>query len=535
MNQGTGEILDTSVLLDRSGIRIETDRRGLVCYFSFTPSGAMPKLSETVVRTALKKAGVVFGLLEKEISELDGRDSEVRNLVIARGSKASLKSEPHVKYHFSTDPYSEFKRDAGQGQVDYRERGRIPYVKEGAVLATITVDVAPTPGTSILGAEIPPEFEGKGILRAGANARLEDDRVVAAIEGGPRLDPEGRIEVQQEWFVNGDVDIKTGNIYYPGPVRIKGVIQPGFEVHAQSVKCLGIENKTVVESEKGIEVDGGIQGGRIICGGRLETRFINNAEVISRGDVEVRLSVINSEVRTSGALNAQTIFGGTIAARLGITCINLSSDANRSTVIFGLDPIQQENVNQIVREKIELEELLNQIKEKIGYDELENWEHIQRVKEEARIYQQEQEALTARRATVSPDNESALAFFDGRLQELEQVLAPMEKEISEGAGRAAVFAAKNTNELMEIKRLTAQLDKLEKTQGDAPAVDETLTTFPKVIVKGKVLTGTRISSTHARLVLRKEFTRVIFIQRKVQEVDRKKYRGKEFFMSVERL
>lgn len=495
----------------------------------------MPKLSATVIRTALKKAGVVFGLLEKEIGELDGVDAELRNVVVARGTKASLKSEPHVKYHFSIDPYSEFKRDPGQMQVDYRERGRIPYVKEGAVLATITVDVAPTPGTSVTGVEIPPEFEGKGILRAGANTRLDDDRIVATTEGGPRLDSEGRIEVQQEWFVNGDVDIKTGNIYYPGPVRIKGVVQPGFEVHAQSIKCLGIENKTIVEVERNIEVDGGIQGGRIVCGGRLDTRFINNAEVIAKGDVEVRLSVINSEVRTSGSLNAQTIFGGTIAARVGITCINLSSDANRSTVIFGLDPIQQENVNQIVREKIELEELLNQIKEKIGYDDLENFEKIQRIKEEAKIYQQEKEALTARRATVAPDNESALAFFDGRLQELDQVLEPMEKEIKEGAGKAAVFAAKNTNELMEIKRLTAQLDKLEKSQGDAPIVDETLTTFPKVIVKGKVLTGTRISSTHARMVLRKEFTRVIFIQRKVQEVDRKKFRGKDYFMSIERL
>jgi uncharacterized protein (DUF342 family) len=85
MEDKTNEILQTDILLDRSGVLIEKDKRGLVCYFSYTPSSSLPKLNSTVIKASLKRAGVVFGLSEDEISDLDGKDEAIRNVVVARG------------------------------------------------------------------------------------------------------------------------------------------------------------------------------------------------------------------------------------------------------------------------------------------------------------------------------------------------------------------------------------------------------------------------------------------------------------------
>lgn len=535
MGENSGEILQTSVLLDRSGIVIEADKRGMVCYFSYTPSTAMPKLTLPVVKAALTKAGVKFGIINEELEKLEGREEEIKNLVIARGEKASAEAEPRLEYLFSTNPYAEFKKGKGDTQVDYRDRGKLPYVKAGETVAQIVLDQTGKPGTSILGEEVLSEYREQGEFRPGKNVKLEDTLMVAEIDGAPRLDGNGNVEVSPEWIVNGDVDIKTGNIVYPGKVRINGGIEPGYEVQAETVYCSGIENRTIVKAERNIIVDGGIQGGEIYAGGRIEARFINNAKVTAVGDIDIKLSIINADVKCSGELEAQTIFGGTVAAKKGVHCVNLSSDANRSTVIFGIDPIKQENISQIVREKIEIEEHIGIIKEKMG-DDYEFHENYKKLRTEVGNLIPERDALKQRRDATDPNNESALEFFDMRLEELGAQIDPFEKEIEEGKSRFAKIERDFMNELMEINKLNKRLAKLEEEHSEIKETEEQRTgVAPKVTVKGKALQGTRISSSHARMVLRKEFSRVVFAQRLITDAEKAKSTRQKYFLSIERL
>jgi uncharacterized protein (DUF342 family) len=536
MGDSSGEILQTNVLLDRSGIIIETDKRGMVCYFTYVPSSAMPKLTIPVIKAALSKAGVVYGIIEEEINGLSGRDEEIRNLVIARGRKPVLESEARLEYLFSTDPYSEFKKsDDDKDQIDFRERGQLPFVKAGEPVARIVMDKDPTPGKSITGQDVHPEYHEQEELEPGKNVRVENKLFLAQIEGAPRLDKLGRVEVSPEWIVAGDVDIKTGNIIYPGKLRVKGVIQPGYHVEAESIHVNGIENRTVVETKKNLIVDGGIQGGRIHSGGRLEARFINNATVTAISDVEVKLSIINSDVRTSGALAAQTIFGGSVAALKGVTCINLSSEANRTTVIFGVDPIREENISKLVRQKIEVEETISILREKIGTD-LETYERVQKLKEDINIHMSERDALQQRKDATDPEDESSLEFFDGRLEELDEIIKPIDDELKANERAANNIGRKYMNELMELKRLGSVLLKLDEAHSRFKVIEDESGVVPKVIVKGKALIGTRISSSHARSILKKEFQRVVFSQRRTTEAERKHRRALgKYHLAVDRL
>ena len=528
------EQLQTNILFDRSGIVIETDKKEMVCYFSYKPSTALPKLTSPVVKASLKKAGVTFGFIDEEISSLNGIEEDVKNRVVARGRKAIMESDTSLKYRFNTDPYKAFQK-AGKGeQIDYRERGSIPWVKAGTILAEIVSEEDPKPGMSVTGKEVEAEFGEKAEYEPGKNVSIRGNNFVANIDGAPRLDAKGKVEVSTQWVIDGDVEIKTGNVRFPGKVIVKGIVQPGFEVYCKSLQVQGVENKCKIEVEENLIVDGGIQGGTIVAGGRIESRFINNAHVSAGRDIDVRLSIINSDVRSSGGLSAQTIFGGVVAAKTGVSCVNLSSEANRSTVIFGVDPIKQKDISDIIREKIELEEHLNQIKEKVG-EALEIYEKYHKQKEEIKNYVVERDALVMRRKTIDPDDEASLEFFDLRLEELGTQIDPIEKEIKEAEPTVKKVSSDYMNEIMEVKKLSKRLAELEESQKAYEGEEETQVIFPKVVIKGKALSGTRISSSVARALLKKDYQRVVFVQRKYSPSDKKRRGGSEFYMSIERL
>lgn len=530
----SGEQLQTNVLFDRSGIVIETDKKEMVCYFSYRPSTALPKLTTPVVKASLKKAGIVFGFIDDEINSLNNVEEDVKNRVLARGRKAVMESDTSLKYYFNTNPYGFIKKSGTGEQANYRERDSIPWVKKGTVLAEIVSEEDPKPGMSVTGKEVEAIYGEKAEYEPGKNVSIRGNSFVAEKDGAPRLDARGKVEVTTQWVIDGDVEIKTGNIRFPGKVIVKGVIQPGFEVHAKSLHVQGIENKTIVETEEGMVVDGGIQGGVVTCGGRLETRFINNAHVAAAKDIEVRLSIINSDVRTSGGLSAQTIFGGVVAARTGVSCVNLSSEANRSTIIFGVDPIKQKDISDIIREKMEIEEHLHRIREKVG-DALEKYEKYHRQKDEIKNFVIERDALVMRRKTIPPDDEASLEFFDLRLEELATQIDPIELEIKEAEPAVKKVSRDYLNELMEVKKLTQRLEKLEESQKEYEGDEIAPTVFPKVVIKGKALSGTRISSSAARVLLKKDYQRVVFVQRKYSPSDKRRPRGSEYFMSIERL
>jgi uncharacterized protein (DUF342 family) len=446
-----------------------------------------------------------------------------------------LGSEPHLRYRFPVDPYKQLVRGGGKEQINYRERGQLPYVKKGEVVADVVVTGESEPGISVTGEEIGPESFGTRDIEPGKNVSMIGSKFIAQIDGAPRLNSEGLVEIFPEWVVEGDVEIKTGNIIFPGPVKIKGDIQPGFLVKARSIKARSIENKTQIVAEEAIHIEGGILGGTINCGGDLNCRFIQNATVLCGGNVNAQTSIINSDVGSAGTIKTQTIFGGSITAKSGVDCVKLSSEANRSTVIVGVDPINQENISNIIREKIDIEGQIHYIMEKAG-DELKFYERYKQVREEVKPLISERESLNQRLGLLKEDDEASKEFFEGRLGEIAEVLDPLEKEVKTGAKRFEQVRQQYMNELMIVDRLRKRLADLEKQQ-KAIHVEKTdaEVLIPKLYVRGQALTGTKISSTQARLVLKRDYSRVVFFQRKIHETERKKYGKVEYLITIDRL
>lgn len=506
------------MLYNRDGIRIQTDRRGLYAYLSFTPSGSRTVLDEGTLRGALKEAKVVFGVDERAVERFSGSTDKIDEEIVARGREPIQGEPPKLDYKFSTNPYAVVGAKSDRERVDYRERGMLPFATAGTVVAILIKGTDSTPGRTVTGNEIKATLDLASGLEPGRNVEVQGDRYIAKIAGGPRLDEHGRIEISETWTVNRDIDIHTGNIRYPGPVNIQGVVHGGFEVHAGSVKIQGVENNAIVEADLEVDVSGGILGGRVRAGGGLSARFINNANLVCSGDVDVKLSIVNSDISSSGFLSSQTIIGGTISTLKGLECVNLSSEANRATVIFGVDPIKQQRISALVRKKMEVGGLIHQKKEEIE-PLLECRRKLEKNDAEATSMLAERASMEQRFAHASPDDTKTYEFCKQRLEELKQLLEKSEKTGRELEKELTALKPQYATQEREIAKLEKQLQELEEEHQQISQADEDLKVPPRVIVKGTAFAGTRVSGPRARLVLPADRARVVFRERKRTEQD----------------
>lgn len=526
-------------LYSKGEIVIEADEQELFAYLTFTPSASLTKLEEQHLKSALTDAGIVFGLDVEAIRKVTGSRKTLSREVIARGIPGKYGKPPKLDYKFPVDPYQIKGAKDDSEKVDYRDRGQLPYVQKGELLAVLIPGTDPIPGTSVTGREIKATIVMASGLEPGWNVVVEDERYLAKINGGPRLDDRGRIEVAESWVIRGDIDIRTGNIDYPGNVDIKGVVNPGFEVQAKSIRVYGVENRSKLDARDEIVISGGILGGTVNAGGSLRARFINNANVNCGSNVDVQLSIVNSEINSGGKVSAQTIIGGTVTALYGIECVNLSSGANRSTVIFGIDPIKQVKVSDLVKRKVEIEGQIQQVSESIA-PLVKKLDEVDKLKNEFKSFTAEFNSLRQRVAHSTNLEPETRKFFTERIEELKLTLHSHENEIRGHEKEIVELRMEYGDQERDLRQLKAVLENLDEEHHEIVSTEEVLPSMPKVIVKGNALLGTRISSSRARLVLRKDLSRVVFWERKFVDKEKAKEpdappKRPRFRISVERL
>ncbi|MDE3077150.1 MAG: DUF342 domain-containing protein, partial [Chloroflexota bacterium] len=92
-----------------------------------------------------------------------------------------------------------------------------------------------------------------------------------------------------------------------------------------------------IQAGKDILIQGGVSGHsqcRIVCGGELSARFIDSAEVVTKGDVMVASQIVRSNIAAGGrvtVLGRGSIIGGKVKAARGITCVSSGSSAGVPT------------------------------------------------------------------------------------------------------------------------------------------------------------------------------------------------------------
>ena len=275
-----------------------------------------------IVQELILEKEICFGLTpEEEIRAWLGRpEPDDEPFVVARAKPPTPPEDGSVAHFFQTD-YTNPGRVREDGSIDFRDRGEVPMVNEGDLLARKSPARPGKPGIDVFGNEIPAPDPYDPPFGCGAGAVLDRDtlEIRAKIYGQPHVDPMGTITVNPEFVVKGDVDFETGNISFDGNIVVRGCIRPGFTVKGINLTANEIEGATIVLSGE-LNVSTGITDSTIKTVGNIHTKFIHNSKIFGFGDFTVHKEIIDATILLSGRclVPGGHVIASKIAAKQGI-------------------------------------------------------------------------------------------------------------------------------------------------------------------------------------------------------------------------
>lgn len=306
----------------------------------------------------LQEKGVKYGIDEASVRDaVSVRRGE--KVLVAVGKPVEEGKDAIITYHYLSD-----KEKAGRpqeredGTVDFWDLNLINNVRAGDILATKTPSVSGSPGITVTGQIIKPKPVKNPSLRRGKNTSLENNglKLVATRDGHVVTTADGVISVLPVLTVNGNVDVATGNISFIGDIVIQGSVKPGFAVRAEkNIEVMGNVEGGSLLAGGSITVRGGIIGQgkhRVVAGGNLSARFIENGMVQAKGDILINDAILNSIVIAGGRIQVEgrrgTIVGGETRATFEIKAKNIGSSLTPLTQLeVGVKPEWKEELKKI--------------------------------------------------------------------------------------------------------------------------------------------------------------------------------------------
>lgn len=336
-------------------------------FLSFTPArGTGSSIDVQEVRTRIKEAGIVMGIDEARLLkalDLVARGKFFKNTLIAEGRLPPPGEENRVTFHIrlATGKALTILDD---GRADFRAQDRITHVGKGAHVAT--VKPPPLEGLEswdVTGRPIPTPPGALSGLQAGRGvsaARQPDGSLFFYADADGELVRDGSvISVLQVHTVAGDVDMKSGNVNFPGIVRVNGSVQPGFRVIAAGdIEIEETVDAALLSSEGSILIGQGIKGeGKAILRAKkdITSPFAEQAVLIAGENVRLKGACLRCQVKCDGKLLLESekgnLVGGEVRARQGVAVQNLGSPGGITTLIlFGQDYMLKDQIEREERE-----------------------------------------------------------------------------------------------------------------------------------------------------------------------------------------
>jgi len=267
----------------------------------------------------------------------------------------------------------------------------------------------------VTGAVIPSGMATGPEIDLGANVtqslRPDGTMVIVARVSGELIYDRNRISIRPSHLIRGDVDLKTGNVRFQGPVTVTGTVRSGFFVVSEGeIRIGGGVEAALLSSSDNIVLRQGVSGaGKAVLRTKknITVAFCEQATLLSVGDIMIAASCMHSRVKCNGRLvlsrEKGSLIGGQIQARNGVETLNVGSERSVKTHIsFGQNYLISDHIEA---ESKEIEKLKEQI-----------------VKVESLIRNNEQSGAVARlRQSDTPKDNAAL------YQEKSRILRTIEK------------------------------------------------------------------------------------------------------------
>ena len=253
-------------------------------------------------------------------------------------------------------------REGNNGRVDFKELNIIQNVVEDQPLAKKIPAEKGVDGKTVTGKPLPARDGKDTVLPVGKNVHAADDgATIVSDMNGQVVMAGGKINVEPVYTVDGDVNLKTGNIIFLGTVIVNGNVEDGFSVKAAgNIEVNGTVAKAELDAEGDIIIHQGINGksgGNIRAGRSIWARFIENAFVEAGNMVVASDGIINSQVDALNRIICQGkrahIMGGRLRAAEEINAKVLGNPTSGTETIceVGFDPKSKEELGKLQASK----------------------------------------------------------------------------------------------------------------------------------------------------------------------------------------
>jgi uncharacterized protein (DUF342 family)/DNA-binding response OmpR family regulator len=469
----------------------------------------------------LSERMVSYGILED--AEVDAwlKKSKVEEIIIARGEDPFFGTPGIITYHFESDFTNPGKINE-DGSIDFRDRGNIPFVEAGTLLAKKVQPKQGHAGISVTGIPIPVAEVDDPVLAAGSGVRLSEDglSIHADIDGQPHVDAMGNVSVSPELVIQGDVDYETGNIDFKGNIIVKGIIKDGFTVKGTNLTVQEIDG-AIIDLSGDLQVSAGINDATVWAQGNIYAKFINNSKIMGFADLSISKEIIDSNVLLSGGCqnSGGHIISSQITAKLGIEAGKIGTSASKpSHLKVGVND-HIETITAQVDDALEISlNKSNLLKDDIKKLEDEDQALYEQISQKAHIQDRSQIEIKQINALL-PDIEKSqdmvkLARAADEIKALKLKAEQAEKELNRIFETQDMIARR-------IEQIKAQLTVLEEKNKTYVLKKRALKDFSKkqppqacITVAKTIAQDTIIKGPHSSIVVKEDSSRC-----KIQELE----------------
>lgn len=394
------------------------------------------RADETWVKNELKRCGVHIDMAKpylKEIYNNIAMKESLEGLTVATGNKSKNGSKPYLFANYQELKKSRRDEVEGEGAVNIRDLQQRSIVKVGELVATLRYEHPPMQGRDVYGKTL--ENGHGGQVRVNVGEGIEErstGKFYATVDGIPNIEKTS-ISIDKVMLHKGDVNLRTGDIVFDGPVEITGSIDSGASVDVRGdLKVRGSIRNAFVRCGGDLEVRNGIitgEKGLVNARGEIKAEFIENSNIQCGGSLSVSKVLLNSNVISGGeiqVLNRESgvIAGGLISCRENLTTGVLAfKHGNVTELNIGVDwkaeisvRIRQTRMDKVIevqsKDRNSLREVMARKKSQMTQKHEQRKKHFQdRLVRERALIEKCQQHLDQAKAQLVYDNEVRVMVF----------------------------------------------------------------------------------------------------------------------------
>lgn len=416
--------------------------------------GVAHELTVERLVSLLESKGVTFGVLDDHLLRRGLKQRPEKSIVfkVAQGIPPHLGQDASIRYFLGSD-FKGAHEASTEAARSLKDRGTIPQVKQGDLLAEKSPRIPGTQGMNVYGSPLEVPSTKDEPLLCGSGVALSEDglRATAKVDGRAMFSAYGKLTVLEEHTIPSDVSFETGNIDFNGIVFVHGVVQDGFRVQCGSLVCNEI-GRAQVDVAGDVTVFGGILGAQVRSQGDLKCVHIHASNVEALGDIYADKGIVDSKVKSSGrcVLKSGTIAASLVYAKKGIEAAHIGHERSRPcTLAVGFDPLMERELDRL-KEVVAAREA--EVAKQVGAVEEMKAQLLRAEQRTGEIAQMQDLTLRERRTTLDMLEDARRQQDLMMVKELEQAVSELDEQAKE-----------TDQELEELLDMQEQLKSMVRT------------------------------------------------------------------------